>query len=299
MKKWFLLLLNFLIGSLVILKGYTQPIQPLAESYVTLFESPDPLSIYAYSPGIARLANGKLIATIDIKTHGVEKLPDVYWKRPGREVFSQGRIYTSDDGGNTWQHRADFPFVHARPFIAGENLYIIGQAEDLLIIRSDDGGETWSSPAKLTEGQFWHQAPCNVHYANGCVYLVMERRVTFDISTWPVGELAPVIMRGRVGDDLTQRANWTFASELSFRQVLPQVETTARILTAVILPPTATARHSAGWRRMWCSSPTPTTSGTIPTARPSTCGCAPTPAAPAMPRLPKSLNKATSPARAR
>jgi hypothetical protein len=225
MKKWFLLLLNFLIGSLVILKGYTQPIQPLAESFVTLFESPDPLSIYAFSPGIARLANGKLIATIDVGGHGVEKLSGVYWKRPGREDFWQGRIYTSDDGGNTWQHRADFPFMHARPFIAGENLYIIGQAEDLMIIRSDDGGETWSSPAKLTEGQYWHQAPCNVHYANGCVYLVMERRVTFDIKTWFVGELAPVLMRGRLDADLTQRANWTFASELSFRQVLPQVET--------------------------------------------------------------------------
>ena len=45
-------------------------------------------------------------------------------------------------------------------------------------IRSDDDGVTWTTAAKLTEGQSWHQSACNVHYANGCVYLVMERRVT-------------------------------------------------------------------------------------------------------------------------
>jgi photosystem II stability/assembly factor-like uncharacterized protein len=41
----------------------------------------------------------------------------------------------------------DFPFMHARPFAAGESLYVLGHAGDLMIIRSDDGGETWSPPA--------------------------------------------------------------------------------------------------------------------------------------------------------
>ena len=114
--------------------------------------------------------------------------------------------------------------MHARPFIAGNKLYILGHANNLMIIQSDDDGETWSDPVKLTKGQFWHQAPCNVHYANGCVYLVMERRITFDITTWPVGELAPVLMRAPEDSDLTRIENWTFASELSFRDVLPNVE---------------------------------------------------------------------------
>ena len=128
-------------------------------------------------------------------------------------------MYTSDDGGQTWTQRTAFPFMHARPFTAGDALYVLGHAGDLMIIRSDDGGETWSAPGKLTEGQFWHQAPCNVHHANGCVYLVMERRTRFEIQGWYVGDMAPVLMRGRIGADLTRRENWTFASELPFYDV--------------------------------------------------------------------------------
>jgi len=45
----------------------------------------------------------------------------------------------------------------------------------------------WSWQGKLTDGQFWHQAPCNVHYANSCVYLVMERRTRFEVQGWYVG----------------------------------------------------------------------------------------------------------------
>ena len=94
-----------------------------------------------------------------------------------------------------------------------------------MIIRSDDWGLTWTKPQSLTQDQFWHQAPSNVHYANGCVYLVMERRMTFDQTGWYVGEMAPVLMRGRTDADLTRTENWTFASELSFRDIIPEMET--------------------------------------------------------------------------
>ena len=141
--------------------------------------------------------------------------------RPGQ--FWQGKVMTSDDGGKTWVHRGDYPIMHARPFVAGNALYILGHAGDLMIMRSDDDGDTWSEPVALTEGQFWHQAPCNVHDANGCVYLVMERRTRFDIQGWYVGELAPVLMRAKAGDDLTQRSAWTFASELPFYEALANV----------------------------------------------------------------------------
>jgi hypothetical protein len=201
-----------------------QPIRPLAPEFVTVFESPDPARVFAYSPGIVRLEGGRLVATIDVGGPGVEHLPGVKWQRGDNGWSWQGRVYTSDDGGRAWVQRSEFSFMHARPFAAGDRLYVLGQAGDLTIIRSDDGGKTWSAPAKLTEGQFWHQAPCNVHHANGCVYLVMERRVTSDIKTWYVGEMAPVLMRGRIGDDLTRREHWTLASELSFRDALPGAE---------------------------------------------------------------------------
>lgn len=198
----------------------------LAQDTVTLFQSPDPANLYGYSPGIARIAGGRLVATIDVSGPGWEEyLEEPLWHRGELGWSWQGRVFLSDDGGATWRQTHAYPFMHARPVVAGTSIYVIGQAGDLVIIRSDDGGESWTEPSPLTTGQFWHQAPCNVHQAQGCVYLVMERRTRFDIETWYVGELAPVLMRGRIGEDLTMRENWTFASELSFQDVIPKVET--------------------------------------------------------------------------
>jgi hypothetical protein len=201
------------------------PVRPLADEYVAVYESPDPQRLYAYSPGLARLPGGRLVATLDLGGPGAAELPGATYHRADRDAWWQGRVYTSDDRGATWQHRTDFPFMHARPFVAGEALYVLGQAGDLTVIRSPDGGETWSAPSRLTDGQNWHQAPCNVLHANGCVYLVMERRTSFDIATWYVGEVAPILMRGATGADLTRRESWTFATELSFRDAVPGAET--------------------------------------------------------------------------
>ncbi len=193
--------------------GTGGPVRPLADDFVTVCESPSPADIFCYTPGLARLDSGRLVATMDFGGPG--------WKKGE----PRGRVFTSDDHGRTWANRASFPYVHARPFAAGQALYVLGHSGDLTVIRSDDGGATWSAPAKLTEGQHWHQSACNVITANGCVYLVMERRVSEKIKSWPVGELAPVLMRGRLDADLTRRENWTFASELSFHDTIPAIET--------------------------------------------------------------------------
>ncbi len=198
---------------------------PLADNFVKIYESPDPKRLFAYSPGITRLENGRLIATLDLGGPGAADLPGPKIDRGELGWSWQGKIYTSDDGGRSWTHRTDFPFMHARPFAAGRSLYVLGHAGDLTIISSDDCGESWSAPVRLTEGQYWHQAPCNVHYANGCIYLVMERRTRFEVNGWYVAELAPVLMRGRLGDDLTRRENWTFASELTFRDAMKESQT--------------------------------------------------------------------------
>lgn len=188
----------------------------LADDYVVVYESPDPARIYAYSPGLCRLATGRLVGTMDQGGPGVKDLPAV--RRGGRTW--PGKAFTSDDHGRTWQHRADMPMLHARPFTAGDAVYVLGHAGDLLIVRSDDGGETWSEPARLTDGQHWHQAPCNVHYAHGKVYLVMERITDPSFRGWPVSVIAPVVTSARVADDLTRREAWTFSNELSFRDAV-------------------------------------------------------------------------------
>ncbi len=187
------------------------PIRPLAQDHVVVVESPDPERIYCFTPGIARLRSGRLIATMDFGGPGM------------KDGQPRGRIFTSDDGGLTWSPRGSFPFHHARPFEAGGSLYILGHSGDLMIIRSDDGGLTWSAPARLTDGQSWHGTAGNVLEHRGHVYLVMERRTSQKIRVWPVGELAPVLLRGRADADLTNRAHWQFASELSFADTIPNL----------------------------------------------------------------------------
>jgi hypothetical protein len=185
---------------------------PLAEEAVVVSETPDPAVVFNASPGICRLPSGRLVATTDWRGPGMGEVSGPKFESTLESALWQGRIYVSDDRGRSWRHTGYFNCLHARPFVAGETVYILGHNRDLLICRSDDAGETWSGVVKLTEGEIWHQAPCNVHCAHGCVYLVMER---WGLPFW-VARMAPVLMRGRVDADLTKRENWDFATELVF-----------------------------------------------------------------------------------
>ena len=206
-----------LLGFLVIanVASAAEPIRPLAQDFVVVYESPDAKNIYTYSPGLCRMPDGRLIATLDLGGPGVKNLPGPKGERLGRP--SQCKTFTSDDHGRTWIHRADLPMLHATPFLAGDTLYLLGHAGDLTISRSDDNGETWSSSTRLTKGQIWTGHAHNVVRTNGCVYVAMERYTQGKIN-W--AELAPVLLRGRLDDDLTQRDNWTFAEELTFEEAV-------------------------------------------------------------------------------
>ena len=183
-----------------------------------LYRSPTPESVYAYSPGVCVLPSGRIVATMDLGGPGVAELDGV--KGTIGKIQVKGKIFISDDGGESWRFITDTPMMHARPFVAGSSVYVLGHEQDLTIVRSDDDGESWTAPARLTEGQYWHQAPCNVLYSNGNVYLVMERNLEPTATLWPVATLVPVLMRGSCEDDLTKRENWMFASEMCCRDTL-------------------------------------------------------------------------------
>jgi len=189
----------------------------LANDYVTIFGSPDPATLCTYSPAICRCPDGRLIATLDL----CGKMTGAHGEADG-ETFQQGKVFTSDDGGSTWQHRADHPFIEARVFVAGDHVYALGNyggegRGDMAIMRSDDRGETWTEPVILWEGLRWHLTPCNTVYANGCVYFAVEKRCCEDVSGWAISILSPILMRADIGHDLLDEKNWALSSDLVFR----------------------------------------------------------------------------------
>ncbi|MDR1284199.1 MAG: glycoside hydrolase [Opitutaceae bacterium] len=194
--------------------------------FTIVVSSPSPGDTWCYSPGLCRCPDGALIATMDFGGPGVARLDGPKsGNGDDKSVGNQGRIYRSEDGGRTWHLQALFPFYHARPFYAGKDnktLYVLGHSHDLVIMRSDDNGRTWSAPATLTHDEVWSQAPCNVHYANGSVYLVMEKQLRFDAASWRSNGFGAILMRGRMDADLTRPEAWTCAQSFSLRDICPE-----------------------------------------------------------------------------
>ena len=186
--------------------------KPIAIHNSILFESPSPEDVYCYSPGLVRLKSGRLIATFDLGGAGVADLPGEKSTHGDFNLCNQGKVYVSDDSGETWSHKVDLPMLHARPFIAGDSLYVIGHNGILSIAKSNDDGETWSEISVLDNSEIWHQAPCAVDYRHGKIYLTMEAQVKG--ATWP--GVAPVLMSADVDSDLLKRENWTFSNKLIF-----------------------------------------------------------------------------------
>lgn len=203
-------------------------IAPLAQDFISVVTSPEPHRVFCYTPAAIRLPDGALLVTMDYGGPGIpDYFPDQPFVRlaPRKDHFIGpgcilGRSLRSEDDGRTWDGSHFYPFCHARPFVAGGALYILGHCGDLMISRSDDMGRTWSPPRQLTRGQRWHQSACNVWLEGGRIYLVMEKVVYDDMTCWPVQAMAPVTLRARVTDDLTRPESWTFAQAPAFRDVV-------------------------------------------------------------------------------
>jgi hypothetical protein len=197
-----------------------RPASPLAQDFSIVYRSPRPSSIYCYTPGIARSDTGRLIATLDVGGDGVADLCGAKGSRAAGKRFGMGKLFVSDDGGQSWAHRVDFPFWHARPFFAGGILYVLGQAGDVMIMASFDDGDTWTDPVRLTSGEKWHGSACNVHCFAQHLYLALDQRKDLDIEGWNVAGLAPRVLRARIGADLLGRSAWTLSSAPAFNEVV-------------------------------------------------------------------------------
>ena len=196
-------------------------IEPLAQDGVVVYDANDLNHVNVGTPAIVCLESGRMVLTIDQGGAGVAELPGEKNFYNASKSYVQGKILTSDDHGKTWTVRGTFPYGHARPFVSGSSIYILGQCQDLMIMRSDDNGESWSKPVQMTQNETWHASACNVWYANDCIYLVMEKRFERGLKEcWRVGDIAPILMRAKVGDDLLKVENWTFASPLVFQDVV-------------------------------------------------------------------------------
>lgn len=177
----------------------------LASDYSIICRSQDPHKDFLYTPSVLKLPSGRLLMSFDISDRS-------------------GEIRASDDGGLTWTRKAERMFHHARLFTDGDTIYLLGHYDDLVVFYSKDEGETWSEGSFLTQGEHWHQSACSVWYKDGYVYLVMEVHHLNEGETfgpyWSPNILAPVVMRGKLGTDLTKRENWLFSNRLRFRDIV-------------------------------------------------------------------------------
>ncbi len=173
-----------------------------------LFESPDPGSIYCYTPAIVEGESGRLIAAFDLGGPGTEQLKGPRSDFGDWPTGNQIRILLSDDDGASWREAQNrVPMMHEILFKSGNALYLLGHSGRLVISRSNDNGESWSEPVTLEADHLWHQSAGRVDFRHGKLYVAYEQRL--GNKTWP--DVAPVLMSARVDADLTDRANWCFS----------------------------------------------------------------------------------------
>ena len=80
------------LGSAAGAAGVGEPVRPLGNNFVTGYASPSPGNIFCYTPGIARLDSGRVVATLDLGGPGRDQ------HRYARHVLVHARSLKSGAG---------------------------------------------------------------------------------------------------------------------------------------------------------------------------------------------------------
>ena len=171
--------------------------------------SPSASSKYIGSPGLAKLADGALVASHDEFGGG-----------SSQNTSGITRIYRSTDRGLTWTPAAviDGAFW-SNLFVHRGALYLLGtthQYGNAVIRRSNDGGFTWTSPGSASTGLLagggqYHCAPMPVIEHGGRLWRATERR---DPASGWAPNFRSGMMSAPAGADLLDAAQWTFSNLL-------------------------------------------------------------------------------------
>jgi hypothetical protein len=181
--------------------------EPLAQDYTVVFHNPDP-EYYVEGPGLVRFDDGALVAVVPV-------VPREQWSKERRVGHSVTHILRSNDGGKTWQPRADLPYYSAAPWTHGGALYLFANKpgaksrnDDLLLLRSGDGGKTWSEPVTLFTGHFWN---CHTGMA------VRDNRLYWAVDDLSLGaKRGPRAVVGDLSADLMDPGAWRMSEPVPF-----------------------------------------------------------------------------------
>jgi len=188
-------------------------IVPLADEAATVFSVPESAKVYLGSPTITCLPGGRIVVAVDQAGPGVAKLPGGKGQLYHSHHWVQGKIFVSQDKGQTWTQRGEFPFCNACLFRDGESLYLLGHRGTIEIMKSSDGGQTWGKTGELTTrdavGSNYVQGPANVLHAGGFIYAPFMRGTKPGQRRSSSSTRAVDILRTPEGSVLTSRKSWT------------------------------------------------------------------------------------------
>lgn len=159
------------------------------------------------SPSIARLPDGRLVAS-----------HDVYWWEAGQNLT---QLFRSEDNGDTWTFVTNlYPCFWGKLFVHQNHLYMLATSTEygaLLIGRSEDGGNTWTPPTILIgpgsrEQGGPHKAPMPVITHRGRLW------TSVDYGSWTTGGHCTGVISIAVDADLLDCNNWTLSPFLPYNK---------------------------------------------------------------------------------